>query len=157
RNRSCILLWMSGGPSQLDTFDLKPSHKNGGPFKPHAPRGTRLKNNQDPPENRGPLENPGTLPTPSNTEGGHAPALLPAPPAPPPPGADPLPVPGRPGVQGAGQRAVGPAQLRQHRPLPHPRAGRLRVGVPRPAPRPPGRRRDGGRPGSGQPRPGPPG
>src|SRR5262249_44987338 len=34
RKRSCILLWMSGGPSQLDTFDLKPGHENGGPFKP---------------------------------------------------------------------------------------------------------------------------
>jgi uncharacterized protein (DUF1501 family) len=36
RKRSCILLWMSGGPSQLDTFDLKPGHRNGGPFKPIA-------------------------------------------------------------------------------------------------------------------------
>jgi hypothetical protein len=36
RKRSCILLWMSGGPSQLDTFDLKPGHANGGPFKPIA-------------------------------------------------------------------------------------------------------------------------
>src|SRR5262245_38565887 len=34
RNRACILLWMNGGPSQIDTFDLKPGHKNGGPFKP---------------------------------------------------------------------------------------------------------------------------
>jgi hypothetical protein len=33
RRRSCILLWMNGGPSQLDTFDLKPGHKNGGPFR----------------------------------------------------------------------------------------------------------------------------
>jgi hypothetical protein len=33
RRRSCILLWMSGGPSQTDTFDLKPGHANGGPFK----------------------------------------------------------------------------------------------------------------------------
>jgi hypothetical protein len=33
RQRSCILLWMSGGPSQMDTFDLKPGHANGGPFK----------------------------------------------------------------------------------------------------------------------------
>ena len=31
--RSCILLWMSGGPSQTDTFDMKPGHKNGGEFK----------------------------------------------------------------------------------------------------------------------------
>lgn len=33
RGRSCILLWMSGGPSQIDTFDLKPDHANGGQFK----------------------------------------------------------------------------------------------------------------------------
>ncbi|MBX3413411.1 MAG: DUF1501 domain-containing protein [Pirellulales bacterium] len=33
RHRSCILLWMSGGPSQTDTFDLKTGHKNGGPFQ----------------------------------------------------------------------------------------------------------------------------
>lgn len=31
--RSCILLWMSGGPSQLETFDPKPGHENGGPTK----------------------------------------------------------------------------------------------------------------------------
>src|ERR1044072_3491780 len=33
RKRSCILLWMPGGPTQMDTFDLKPGHANGGPFK----------------------------------------------------------------------------------------------------------------------------
>ena len=33
RKRSCILLWMNGGPSQMDTFDLKPGHANGGTFK----------------------------------------------------------------------------------------------------------------------------
>jgi hypothetical protein len=33
RKRSCILLWMPGGPSQLDTFDPKPEHANGGPLK----------------------------------------------------------------------------------------------------------------------------
>jgi hypothetical protein len=33
RNKSCILLWMNGGPTQMDTFDLKPGHANGGPFK----------------------------------------------------------------------------------------------------------------------------
>src|SRR5215470_10116455 len=33
RKRSCILLWMNGGPSHMDTFDLKPGHANGGPFK----------------------------------------------------------------------------------------------------------------------------
>ncbi len=33
RKRSCILLWMSGGPAQTDTFDPKPGHPNGGPTK----------------------------------------------------------------------------------------------------------------------------
>src|SRR5262245_15947570 len=31
--KSCIVLWMAGGPSQLETWDLKPDHKNGGPSK----------------------------------------------------------------------------------------------------------------------------
>jgi len=33
RRRHCILLWMSGGPSQTDTFDMKPNHENGGEFR----------------------------------------------------------------------------------------------------------------------------
>jgi hypothetical protein len=33
RRRHCILLWMAGGPSQMDTFDMKPGHANGGEFK----------------------------------------------------------------------------------------------------------------------------
>jgi hypothetical protein len=33
RKRACILLWMSGGPSQTDTFDPKPGHPNGGQFQ----------------------------------------------------------------------------------------------------------------------------
>lgn len=33
RQRHCILLWMGGGPSQTDTFDMKPDHENGGEFK----------------------------------------------------------------------------------------------------------------------------
>ena len=32
RRRHCILLWMGGGPSQTDTFDMKPNHENGGEF-----------------------------------------------------------------------------------------------------------------------------
>jgi hypothetical protein len=34
RRKACILLWMTGGPSQIDTFDPKPGHANGGQFKP---------------------------------------------------------------------------------------------------------------------------
>jgi hypothetical protein len=33
RQMSCILLWMGGGPSQFETFDPKPDHKNGGGTK----------------------------------------------------------------------------------------------------------------------------
>lgn len=32
--KSAILLWMGGGPSTMDIWDLKPESKNGGPFKP---------------------------------------------------------------------------------------------------------------------------
>jgi Protein of unknown function (DUF1501) len=31
--RHLVVLWMPGGPSQMDTFDLKPGTTNGGPFK----------------------------------------------------------------------------------------------------------------------------
>src|SRR5437868_1178492 len=33
RKRACILLWMNGGPSTIDLWDLKPGHANGGPYK----------------------------------------------------------------------------------------------------------------------------
>jgi hypothetical protein len=33
RARACILLYMEGGPSQLDTWDPKPGRETGGPFK----------------------------------------------------------------------------------------------------------------------------
>lgn len=34
RKKSCILLWMNGGASQIDTFDMKPGRPTGGPFRP---------------------------------------------------------------------------------------------------------------------------
>jgi uncharacterized protein (DUF1501 family) len=34
KHKSCILLWMDGGPSHKDTFDLKPDSKGAGEFKP---------------------------------------------------------------------------------------------------------------------------
>ncbi len=34
--KRCVVLWMEGGPSQLDTFDPKPETGTGGPFKPLA-------------------------------------------------------------------------------------------------------------------------
>ena len=40
RAKHCILVFLNGGPSQLDTFDLKPEAPSGirGPFKPIATR-----------------------------------------------------------------------------------------------------------------------
>lgn len=34
KHKACILLWMDGGPSQKDTFDMKRNTENGGEFKP---------------------------------------------------------------------------------------------------------------------------
>jgi hypothetical protein len=44
QGKACILLWMQGGPSQTDTFDLKPGHANGGQFTEieTAARGVRI-------------------------------------------------------------------------------------------------------------------
>src|SRR5205085_11833889 len=36
KHKSCILLWMDGGPSHKDTFDMKPGTANAGEFKPIA-------------------------------------------------------------------------------------------------------------------------
>ncbi|MGH7194437.1 MAG: DUF1501 domain-containing protein, partial [Candidatus Saccharimonadales bacterium] len=33
RAKACILLWLNGGPSHLDTFDPKPGAETGGPFE----------------------------------------------------------------------------------------------------------------------------
>ena len=35
-SKRCILLWMNGGASQIDTFDMKPGRPTGGPFRPIA-------------------------------------------------------------------------------------------------------------------------
>src|SRR5215470_16146726 len=34
KHKACILLWMEGGPSHKDTFDMKPGTRDGGEFKP---------------------------------------------------------------------------------------------------------------------------
>ena len=43
RQHQCILLWMTGGPSQTDTFVMKPGHANGGEFKEIATSSTGLR------------------------------------------------------------------------------------------------------------------
>src|SRR5262245_9139411 len=37
--KSAILLWMSGGPSTMDIWDLKPGAPTGGPFRPISTAG----------------------------------------------------------------------------------------------------------------------
>ncbi len=36
KHKACIVLWMDGGPSHKDTFDMKPGTRDGGDFKPIA-------------------------------------------------------------------------------------------------------------------------
>ncbi len=43
RRRHCVLLWMTGGPAQTDTFDMKPGHANGGEFKEVATKAPGLR------------------------------------------------------------------------------------------------------------------
>lgn len=40
---ACIVLWLNGGPSHIDTFDPKPGSKTGGPFKAIATRAPGVK------------------------------------------------------------------------------------------------------------------
>jgi hypothetical protein len=42
RGKACILLWMNGGASQIDTFDMKPGQPTGGPFRPVATKVTGI-------------------------------------------------------------------------------------------------------------------
>lgn len=39
RHKAAILLWMSGGPSTMDIWDLKPGASTGGTFKPISTKG----------------------------------------------------------------------------------------------------------------------
>lgn len=39
RRKSAIMLWMSGGPSTMDIWDLKPGAPTGGPFRPISTSG----------------------------------------------------------------------------------------------------------------------
>ena len=39
KNKSAIMLWMGGGPSTMDLWDLKPEAPTGGPFRPMSTTG----------------------------------------------------------------------------------------------------------------------
>ena len=77
RKRSCILLWMAGGPSQTDTFDLKPGHANGGPFKEVETRVPGLRFSQHLPKLAQQADRLAILRGVSTKEGGPPPRHLP--------------------------------------------------------------------------------
>jgi hypothetical protein len=72
RRRHCVLLWMPGGPSQLDTFDLKPEHKNGGPIKEIATSVPGLKISEHLPQLAAQAENLAIIRSLSTAEGDHS-------------------------------------------------------------------------------------
>ena len=128
RRKSCILLWMSGGPSQTDTFDPKPGHANSGPFKPiettvpgmllgpHLPKLAKPgqgpgRHSLDELEGRGPR--PGDL-LPPDRLSAH--------------GASPLPDAGLAGCQRARRRLGRAAGLRQHLAGPGDQRRRVQLG-----------------------------
>jgi uncharacterized protein (DUF1501 family) len=72
RRRHCVLLWMPGGPSQMDTFDLKPDHKNGGPFKETQTSVPGLKISEHLPKLAAHAENLAIIRSLSTAEGDHS-------------------------------------------------------------------------------------
>jgi hypothetical protein len=76
RKRACILLWMSGGPSQVDTFDPKPGHPNNGPFAPAATRVPGLVVGEHLPKVADRIEHLAVVRSMSTKEGDHGRATL---------------------------------------------------------------------------------
>jgi hypothetical protein len=71
RKRSCILLWMPGGPSQMDTFDLKPGQKTGGPFKDVATSAPGVRISEHLPKVAGQMKHLAVIRSMSTREGDH--------------------------------------------------------------------------------------
>ncbi len=69
--KACIVLWMAGGPSQTDTWDLKPGHKNGGPFKEIATSVPGLRISEHLPKLAAAAKHLGIIRTMSTKEGEH--------------------------------------------------------------------------------------
>ena len=72
RQRACILLWMAGGPSQMDTFDLKPGHTNGGPFNTTLTTVPGIKISEHLPKLAQQMHNMGIVRSMSTREGDHS-------------------------------------------------------------------------------------
>ena len=77
-NKSLIILWMGGGPTQMETWDPKPGSKTGGEFKEIATAVSGIKISEVLPEDKSDVRGVGlALPGPVSSEEG----ILIAPPA----------------------------------------------------------------------------
>jgi len=72
KHKSCILLWMDGGPSQKDTFDMKPGTRDAGEFKPIATSVPGIQISEHFPKFARQMQHAAILRTLSTPEGGHA-------------------------------------------------------------------------------------
>ncbi len=71
RKRSCVLLWMNGGPSTIDLFDLKPGHDNGGPFREIATAAPGVKVSEHLPKLAARMSHVGLVRSMTSKEGDH--------------------------------------------------------------------------------------
>lgn len=69
--KQCVLLWMDGGPSHKDTFDLKPGTTNGGPYKEIATSAPGIKISEHFPKLAKHMHHGAILRSMSTAEGAH--------------------------------------------------------------------------------------
>ncbi len=144
RRKSCILLWMTGGPSQTDTFDPKPGHANGGQFKAIETAVPGIRISEHLPKLAKQMKDIAIIRSMSTKEGRPRPGDVQPPDRLPAARADPLPDARLARRQGAGSdESAELPELRQHRPGPGVQPGGVQPRVPRAAVRPADRRRAG--------------
>jgi hypothetical protein len=72
--RSCILLWMEGGPSHIDTFDMKPGTAGGGEFRPIATSAPGIEISEHLPKLARQMHHAAVIRGMSTNQGAHGPA-----------------------------------------------------------------------------------
>ena len=71
KTKACILLWMDGGPSQIDTFDMKPGTANAGEFKPISTNVPGIQISENLPKLAGVMNHAALLRSMTTGEGAH--------------------------------------------------------------------------------------
>ena len=141
RRKSCILLWMTGGPSQTDTFDPKPGHPNGGEFKAIETAAPGILISEHLPKLAKQMKDIAIVRSMSTKEGDHGRATFNLRTGYQQTGPIRYPTFGSLVAKELGRDERRAAQLRQHRASPCLQPELVRAGVPRAAVRPAGRRR----------------